>query len=298
MMQTQSWFQNILLSDHPLRFDKGTWVDDAVISNLRSWSFSQEWKEHADADQQTTWVWDTQQRLEQFFIETKTSKEQLNNKLILDAGSGNGQLTEALADCGALVIGIDIQSNMPATKKDNLQFVQGSFDRSPFKKESFDIIIANGSIHHTKDTSASFYSLASLVKEGGKLYVWVYRKPSSFGAKITLGIVDTMRFLISKFPASLQKFSVRTITAFTSFISSIRKGENSKRTKQQQLIDNYDTFTPRYRHYHTPTELAKWFHDAGFEEPVLSHWDNKYGFGMMAIKNKDRQPAAGLNFGK
>lgn len=297
-MQTVSWFQNILRQDHPLRFQDGIWVDDSVMSRLKESSFSQEWKEHTDAGQQTTWVWNVQQRLDQFFIETKTSKEQLSGKLLLDAGCGNGQLTMALADCGANTVGIDIQTNIPASLKDNLQFVQGSFDDPPFKKDSFDIIIANGSIHHTKDTLHSFRSLASLVKEGGKLYVWVYRKPGSLKEKIALGFVDTTRFFISRFPAMLQKFSVRAITSLTSLLSKIRKGENSTRTKQEILINNYDTFTPRYRHYHTPTELAQWFHDCGFEEPVLSHWDNKYGFGMIAVKNKDRQQPAGLNFGK
>jgi SAM-dependent methyltransferase len=296
-MQPPLWFQQILKEDHPLRFRNGVWMDETIASQSGQWSFSQEWKEHADARQENTWVWNVQERLDQFFIETKTSEEQIKDKIILDAGCGNGQLTEAIANSGARLVGIDIHACLPASKE-NLQFVQASFDDPPFKENSFDIIIANGSIHHSPGTKKSFRSLASLVNENGKLYVWVYRKPESMAGKILLGIVDGIRFFIARLPVSLQKFSVRLITEFTYWLSRIREGENTKRSRKEMLINNYDTFTPRYRHYHTTTELAQWFHECGFEEPVLSHWDNKYGFGMMAVKNKDRLPAAGLNFGK
>lgn len=296
-MLSPSWFNDILKQDHPLKLINGVWVDNTVAQQYKEWSFSQEWQEHKEKNAEHTWVWNVDERLQQFFIETRSSREEIQNKTILDAGCGNGELTTAISNCGANVAGIDIHAHLPASN-DHLQFVRASFDNPPFINDSFDIVIANGSIHHTKNTLQSFRSLASLVKEGGKLYVWIYRKPETVKGKILLGIADFLRFFISRVPIPLQKMAVRFITSITMMISRIRKGENSKRSKEDILINNYDTFTPRYRSYHTTTELAKWFHDCGFEEPVLSHWDNKYGFGMMAVKNKNRRPAAGLNFGK
>jgi 2-polyprenyl-3-methyl-5-hydroxy-6-metoxy-1,4-benzoquinol methylase len=296
-MQAPEWFQHILKNDHPLKLINEVWVDDHVVDLSKQWSFSQEWKEHKDKQQENTWVWNTRERLAQFFIETNTSKESIADKIILDAGCGNGLLTKAIAEHNCNVLGIDIHPYLPAST-DNCVFVQGSFDDPPFKKESFDIIIANGSIHHTRSTEHSFQSLASLVKERGTLYVWVYKKPEVFWQKILLGIVDMKRFFISRSPVWLQKIFVHIITQFFFLLSRIRKGGNSNRTREEILINNYDTFTPRHRHYHTPTEVASWFHTAGFEAPILSHWNNKYGFGMMAIKNKNRSEAPGLSFGK
>ena len=30
-------------------------------------------------------------------------------------------------------------------------------------------------------------------------------------------------------------------------------------------------------------ELAAWFHKNGFASPILSHWDNSPGFGLVAV---------------
>ena len=54
--------------------------------------------------------------------------------------------------------------------------------------------------------------------------------------------------------------------------------------------------TPQWRRYHTAYELSDWFHKNGFASPVLSHWDNPYGFGLVAIKDsQDATP--GIHFG-
>lgn len=291
-----NWFQNIC-KENVLVLRKGIWVDKNIVTGQDRWSFSQEWKQHADEKQIKTWGLTAEQRVEQFYIETRSSPAEIKEKIILDAGCGNGLLTKALAGAGACVVGIDMHSQLPGElSTSQLQFVQADFDTPPFKEKTFDIVIANGSTHHTRNTFTSFQSLASLVKEGGKLYVWLYKKPSGIYKRFLLWWLDFFRFIISRLPVNLQKFSVNILTTVFYILSRIRKGENSKRTREEIRINIYDAFTPRYRHYQNPIETAQWFYKCKFDNPSLTHWDNQYGFGMFAVRNSDRSEPAGENF--
>ncbi len=284
---TTDWFHNIIIAGST-RLHNGIWVANALLGKEFKWSFADEWKEYAKTNQLKTWDKTAAQRLAQFYIETKTSPQELINTAVLDAGCGNGQLTKAIADAGANIVGIDLHPYLPSKYiSANLQFVQADFDDPPFNKNTFDIIIANGSIHHTKDTFHSFRSLANLVKQHGKLYVWVYKKPNGWWKRFLLWWLDGFRFFICRFPPGMQKFCVQVFTGLFFILSRIRKGQNSKRTKDEIRINVYDAFTPRYRHYHKPDEVTNWFYQCGFDVPVLSHLHNPIGFGMVAVKKTD-----------
>jgi SAM-dependent methyltransferase len=276
------WFKKIILPGR-LIFKDGVWVSVGLSKKSDAWSFTKEWSEHKATEQQKTWDMTATERLVHFFSETKTNKEQLKGQTILDAGCGNGQLTQAIAKAGANTVGIDRHTGLPPGQE-NLQFVQADLDSPPFVPHCFDIIIANGSIHHTRNTFHSFRSLVGLVKENGKLYVWIYKKQS--GIKyFLLQCLDILRFFISRFPGWLQRRSVNLLTGFFYFLSRIRKGENSQRTKEELRINIYDAFTPRYRHSHTIEEAREWFLQCGFKDNSITHDNNKYGFGMLGIKD-------------
>lgn len=281
-MEDIPWFDSII-KKNCLDLIDNRWVCHSIDKNASSWSFSTEWKEHAATSQEKTWDMTAAERLLHFYSETKMSPEQLPNKLVLDAGCGNGQLTIAIGNTGAHAIGIDRQPHMPAGTS-NTQFIQCDFDNPPFTPQIFDIIIANGSIHHTKSTFSSFQSLTKLVKEDGRLYVWVYKKQKGWKGFL-VGCLDLVRYFMSRFPNQLQRFSVNALTFFFYILSRIRKGENSHRTKAEIRINIYDAFTPKYRSYHTKEEIQDWFTDSGFKEVAVTHDNNKYGFGMLGIRS-------------
>lgn len=274
------WFIKIVLPEK-LEFKKGIWITPQKKMKL-SWSFDEEWKQYVATNQQKTWDMTAPERLNNFFSETKTTQKEIVGKLILDAGCGNGQLSKAIAGTGANVVGIDRQPHLPESNS-NVQFVQGDFDEALFFPGSFDIIIANGSIHHTKNTFHSFKRLAELTREEGKLYVWVYKRQKG-RKRFLLWWLDLSRFFISRFPLIMQKFSVNMLTQFFYILSRIRKGENSNRSKNEIKTNVYDAFTPRYRHYQTENQVREWFYQCGFKEAVVTHDNNKYGFGMLGIK--------------
>ena len=256
--RTEYWFEKILIP-RQVRFHNGIWISNDLSNTRQNWSFTQEWREHSKTNQQRTWDMTAEKRLENFYKETQTNPEFIRDKVILDAGCGNGQLTMAIAQKGAFVIGIDRQPHLPAVWSNNmLKFVQADFDSAPFYNNSFHIVIANGSIHHTANAKNSFSSLSKLVKPGGRLYIWVYKKPNKWKDKFLLWWLDFFRFFICRFPPSLQKFSVTIFTHLFYWLSRIRKGENSARTIAEIRINIFDAFTPRYRSYHTQQQIMEW----------------------------------------
>lgn len=268
-----------------------------LLSKANTFSFSSEWEQFHKDKMCKTWGFTAEERLIQFFEETKTSREEIKGKLILDAGSGNGLLTKAIAEQGAYTIGIDYSDsvfNIASTNQNpNLLYIKGDLNHPPFKDETFDVIISNGVIHHTKSTENAFTKVAALVKRGGKFYVWLYRRPLGFYMNTFMYSTDFLRFIVNKLPSSLQK---AIVNLYTFFFYHLKKIKNKNVMEFDQLrIDAYDTLTPEYKHYHNPIEVAKWFHENGFESPLLSHWDNPYGFGIMSVKNPKEQ-TPGINF--
>jgi 2-polyprenyl-3-methyl-5-hydroxy-6-metoxy-1,4-benzoquinol methylase len=298
--QLPNWLSEILKAENVILRDT-SFLEDVRFNKDKSKDFELEWQEHVSHKMIKTWGFDASQRVKQTLIETETSLNELEKLTVLDAGCGNGILTEALSRHGAKVLGVDLIKNLPdviknLNKSENLFFLRADINDLPIKEASFDLIISNGVLHHTPNTKEAFLNLSKLVKTEGKFYVWLYRKPFQFKNKLFLSIADFLRKIISRLPKNLQKPVVKGFTIFFYKLSRIRKGRNTSKSYEDLLIDMYDSFTPKYRNYHNPIEVANWFHEASFSSPVLTHWNNSFGFGMYAIKKSHITQAAGENF--
>jgi SAM-dependent methyltransferase len=264
------------------------------------WSFSAEWDAHFRSGLVRTWGWSVDQRVEQFFRETGTDANWCNGKLILDAGCGNGQLTERLSQLGATVIGLDYSTSVFTAERhrqsSHVHFVRGDLQAPPFQADTFDLIISNGVLHHTRRTYSTFIEVARLAKPGGRFYLWLYRRPETFAKRYCLyPATDLARRVVSRMPGRFEAAAVKVFTGALFAWHSVR-GRARPLSWQERLIGAYDTLTPRWRHYHTPIEVANWFFRHGYSAPVLTHWDNPYGFGMLAMKHpQDKAP--GVHFG-
>src|SRR5262245_39407177 len=264
------------------------------MSGPRSWSFSHEWDAHFDQGLVRTWGWSIEQRLQQFLLEADITPEWCRGKRILDAGCGNGQLTESLTRWGAFVVGFDYSTSVfraeGARQSRRVSFVQGDLQAPPFGLETFDLVISNGVLHHTRDTFTTFGAVAKLVKPGGRFYLWLYRW------RIAAVVADVPRMVVSSLPSRLQGVAVKAYAAALLGWHRLRR-RRAERSWPERVVDAYDTVTPRHRHYHDPLEVSRWFFLNGYAAAKLTHWDNAYGFGMVAVK--EAQPdTPGPNFGK
>lgn len=269
-------------------------------SGQAEWAFDPQWEIHLEADADRTWGHTVPERIEQFFMETQSERGSLDGKLVMDAGCGNGLLTEAIADLGPSVVGFDHSSSVVGAEQrrrsDRVHYIQGDLQKPAFDEGTFDLIICIGVLMCTPDTLESFRSVARLVKPGGRFYAWVYRRPERFlGRHVKVPIYDFMRFVICRLPPKTQAWVVKNYARLVKATHDMRKPDNPI-PLHEYVVSAYDDMTPMWRRYHTPLEMCRWFHECGFSSQTLTHWDNPYGFGMLGTKDPlDATP--GIHYG-
>ena len=103
------------------------------------------------------------------------------NAKVLEVGLGFGTLSQWLGEQGSHLVGLDIARG--PVEMFNARFfsnglqgeaVQGSILNPPFENESFDLVVAIGSLHHTGDLRAAITNCHSLLRPGGVLVLMVY----------------------------------------------------------------------------------------------------------------------------
>jgi SAM-dependent methyltransferase/uncharacterized protein YbaR (Trm112 family) len=266
-----------------------------------AWSFSSEWDEHFRRNTHRTWGWTVDERVELFLLEAQVESEWCKGKLILDAGCGNGSVSEGISALGAEVIGLDLSTGVfhaeQRRQSQLVHFVEGDLLRTPFAPETFDLVISIGVLHHTPNAHKAFAEIAKLVKSSGKLYVWLYRRPEGILLRyLKYPLLDSARRVVSRLPARLQALCVKS---YAKLVQSFHrfKGSYDGIAFPEYVVAAYDDLTPQWRSYHTPWEVCRWLFDAGFSAPVLTHWDNPYGFGLVATKTAQRV-TPGIHYGK
>ena len=100
----------------------------------------------------------------------------LENKLILEAGSGAGRFTEILLKFDANVHSFDYSSAVDANamnngSKERLTLVQADIRKIPFEKGKYDFVVCLGVLQHTPNPEESIKSLWDMLKPGGKLII-------------------------------------------------------------------------------------------------------------------------------
>lgn len=281
-----------LRSEVPLRLGGGAGDE---------FSFSTQWRVHFDLRVARTWGWTVPERVEQLLLEMQVGRDWFRDKVVLDAGCGVADLSEGVAALGSQVVGLDYSSAVYETERRranrSLQFVRGDVGAAGLKSEAFDAAWSIGVLMCTPDTYRSFAEICRLVKPGGRFYVWVYRRPETFLRRyVKHPLFDLARLIISRLPGTPQAVAVKAWANLVYCAHLVAHG-SARVPYNEYLVSAYDDMTPRWRRYHTAYELAGWFHRNGFAAPVLSHWDNPYGFGLVAVK----QPQArtpGMHFSR
>jgi SAM-dependent methyltransferase len=102
-------------------------------------------------------------------------------KRALEVGLGYGSLSQALAEARGIYTGLDIAPGPVAMVNHRLaqkslpgKAVQGSVLECPFPDQSFDFVVAIGSLHHTGNLARALRELHRVLVPGGQIVFMVY----------------------------------------------------------------------------------------------------------------------------
>lgn len=95
----------------------------------------------------------------------------VESKRVLDVGCGSGMTSRAIADLGASVIGVDLETH--GGDDSSVEYVTGDYLSLSDGLGEFDLVLALDSIEHFEDEAKVVGALARNLRPGGRLIVTV-----------------------------------------------------------------------------------------------------------------------------
>lgn len=240
-----------------------------VGSDLYVDSFSFEWNTHNTTQLDSHRGGDSSE--EMFRIKTGLTPEQVRGKLVLDAGVGAGRFSDVLARWGARVVGVDLSYAVEASYQnfkhlDNVVIAQGDIGRLPFADGTFDFIVSIGVLHHTPNTKEYFQRLVPLLKPGGSIAIWVYPSEGDYITRTqwipyTYKIPDKMFYEWCRWFVPLAN-KYRT-SDLVQWLSKVFPFSYQGLGVENDILDTFDGYSPRYHGIHSVPEVMEWFRESG-----------------------------------
>jgi SAM-dependent methyltransferase len=198
--------------------------------------------------------------------------EDLRNRLILDAGCGNGRYSYLAAKYGGNVIGIDLGDGVEAARlntKDvsNIQIVQSDIFNLPFEKHWFDVIFSIGVLMHTGDAKKAMLALADKLKKNGSiLTVHLYGKGNPIYEFVDSFLRNkTTKMLLSPDLQKLTNKAYRLRFALDKMGLAGIVGANRFFRLDSNPHRIFDWYSAPIATHHTYDEVKEWFALAGLK---------------------------------
>jgi 2-polyprenyl-3-methyl-5-hydroxy-6-metoxy-1,4-benzoquinol methylase len=230
---------------------------------------------------------------------------------ILDAGCGNGRITGLLrkySQSESEILGIDYSSHEIAKSNfgslTNTQFMYADLMEDLSSLGTFDLIYCQEVLHHTEDPRYSFHNLVKLLKPGGEIAIYVYKKKSELREfsddfvrqaiqdlsfeetrEVISQITDFARsisqiqgvFKFPEIPILGIKSSEQTIHRFI-YNNVFKNFWNDELTYEENFLINFDWYHPSTCFRHTLSEVNDWFNE--FHLTVLHAVEDDFGITM------------------
>lgn len=221
------------------------------------------------------------------FLNKLIGRDNIENKIVLDAGCGTGIAAISFKKLGAnKVIGIDISKKSLLTAKKlaeeagvKLKFITGDLLNLPLKG-NFDIIHSFGALHHTGDTKGAFANLINLLGENGQFYLALYWR-----TRLTF-LHQFIRKILRLLPESAWE-------PISKFITKFMVGKK----KTQRGFDGYgealDWLCVPHRDHYRPEEIKKWFKEYNMQSELLVKQTGRFkstsNFVIRGFKVQDKK---------
>jgi SAM-dependent methyltransferase len=118
---------------------------------------------------------------ERFESYTGWTPELLSGEVVVDAGCGPGGFIDVIERHASAVVGFDLSVAIEACyelhgRNPSVYLAQGDIFKPPVRPGVADRLYTFGVVQHTPEPERAFRSLVPLVKLGGEIAVWVYRR--------------------------------------------------------------------------------------------------------------------------
>jgi ubiquinone/menaquinone biosynthesis C-methylase UbiE len=182
---------------------------------------------------------------------------------VVELGCGPGRGTMFLTTIGADVTAIDISStSLERARKraPHADFVRATIMTLPFRDRSFDIVVADGVIHHTPDPQAAFAESVRVLRAGGTFYLGIYNRRRHYYYIYTYA-GPPIRWL-EKSAAGRAALSM-TLIPFYYLVHLAKSG--GKRTWEGATNFFYDYIITPQAAFYTREEIAAWGNKLGLD---------------------------------
>ncbi|MBN1103515.1 MAG: methyltransferase domain-containing protein [Deltaproteobacteria bacterium] len=230
--------------------------------------------------------------------EARFREHMRGKKAVLDAGTGLGREVIHFAEANpeALVYGMDLSDSVLSAVRHTCAYpktmvVQADLMKPPFARTTFDFILAEGVLHHTRDTRAALHSLVRLLAPGGEIAFYIYRKKGA----VREFSDDFIREKVSRLSPEDAMEAVKPLTLLGQVLSriegevevpeipllQIRAGTypvqrllywhflkcfwNESLSLEENNLVNFDWYHPHYANRHTRQEVIRWLDELGLE---------------------------------
>lgn len=244
---------------------------------------------------------------DRFWNATSWNPDEIKDKWVLDLGCGQGRFAEIALEAGAKVIAVDYSSSVDAaylnlSRFNNLFILKADINNLPLKRNSFEYVYSIGVIQHTPNVKETFFSVADMVRPGGKICVDVYYKrlrTMMHGKYLLRPFTKKMErerllSLISKLMPTALKISqlfgsipllgkilkrLIPIADYTG-IYPLRKDE----LLNWAILDTFDMLSPAYDNPQTSKTFKKWFIEKSFINIEVLHIHHLVGRAQKPVE--------------
>jgi len=151
----------------------------------------------------------------------------------------------------------------------NVHLFQADIFALPFRESTFDLAYSIGVLHHTPEPKEAFARVASTVRPGGKLAVYMYaRYGPSHKASDLIRTVTTrlpLKVMWGLSAAAIPLYYLYSIPVLGK-VFQLALPISMESEARWRWLDTFDWYTPKYQFKYLYPEIFRWFRENGFRD--------------------------------
>jgi SAM-dependent methyltransferase len=239
-------------------------------------------------------------------------------RLVLDVGAGSGRHAFHAAALGARVVAVDLGRSIDVARRhlpNEVLTVQADAEALPFARESFDIVMSVGVLHHLPRPEPAFQSIVRFARPGGRVQIYLYWVPFRRSHRFVLRWVSAVRRLTTRLPHPLMRALAYPLAALL-YVTCVVPYRLMRRWRHLARIadvfplktygdypfkvlvnDQFDRFAAPLEHRYTAPEVEGWLERAGLEDTAVLPHNGWIGAGRRPYTERSNSASAGAQRG-